>query len=56
MGSEKIMSNARNTEIGRYLGIQGSTVSEALKRGEARIQREIKFRKEIEVLKKTTRY
>ncbi|MCE7866938.1 MAG: hypothetical protein DYG83_08935 [Candidatus Brocadia sp. AMX2] len=28
----KIMSNAKNTEIGRYFGIQGSTVSEALKR------------------------
>ncbi|RIK03014.1 MAG: hypothetical protein DCC43_01495 [Candidatus Brocadia sp.] len=39
----KIMSNAKNTEIGRYFGIQGSTVSEALKRV---------FRKEIEVLKK----
>lgn len=48
----KIMSNAKNTEIGRYFGIQGSTVSEALKRVETRIKREGKFRKEIEVLKK----
>ncbi|GIK11834.1 MAG: hypothetical protein HBSIN01_07690 [Candidatus Brocadia sinica] len=50
------MSNAKNTEIGRYFGIQGSTVSEALKRVETRIKREGKFRKEIEVLKKTIRY
>ncbi|MCK6469259.1 MAG: hypothetical protein L6Q53_13845 [Candidatus Brocadia sinica] len=48
----KIMSNAKNTEIGRYFGIQGSTVSEALKRVETRIKREGKFRKELEVLKK----
>ncbi|MCQ3918525.1 MAG: hypothetical protein DPW20_14325 [Candidatus Brocadia sp.] len=38
----KIMSNAKNTEIGRYF--------------ETRIKREGKFRKEIEVLKKTIRY
>ncbi|HHT9137489.1 MAG TPA: REP-associated tyrosine transposase [Candidatus Wunengus sp. YC60] len=48
----KIMSNAKNTEIGKSFGIQGSTVSEALKRAEARIQREKKFQKEIEALKK----
>lgn len=46
------MSNVKDTEIGRCFGIQGSTVSEALKRVETRIKRESKFRKEIEVLKK----
>lgn len=41
----------KNTEFGRYFGIQGSTGREALKRGKTRIKSETKFRKEIEVLK-----
>ncbi|HDY68392.1 hypothetical protein LCGC14_1616090 [marine sediment metagenome] len=48
----KIMSNTKNIEIGRYFGIKGSTVSEALKRVETRIKRDKKFQKEIEALKK----
>lgn len=46
------MNNTKNREIGRYFGIKGSTVSEALKRVETRIKRDRKFQKEIEMLKK----
>ena len=47
----KIMSNAKNIEIGRYFGVKGSTVSEALKGVETRIKRDKKYQKEIEILK-----
>ncbi len=47
----KMMSNAKNIEIGRYFGIKGSTVSEALKGVETRIKRDKKFQKEIKILK-----
>lgn len=47
----KIMSNAKNVEIGQYFGIKGSTVSEALKGVKTRIKRDKKFQKETEVLK-----
>jgi putative transposase len=47
----KTMSNAKNIEIGRYFGIRGSTVSEALKEVETRIKQDKKYQKEIEILK-----
>lgn len=47
----KVMSNAKNIEIGRYYGVKGSTVSEALKEVETRIKRDKKYQKEIEILK-----
>lgn len=50
------MSTAKNTEIVRYFGMQWSTVSESLKKGETRIKRDKIFQKEIEVFKKTIRY
>ncbi|MDR4497730.1 MAG: transposase [Candidatus Scalindua sp.] len=48
----KIGSKTKNSEIGRYFGIKGSTVSETLKRVEARIKTEKKLQKEIEALNK----
>lgn len=47
----KIMSDAKNVEVGRYFGIKGSTVSEALKGVETRMKIDKKFQKEIAVLK-----
>lgn len=45
------LSNEKNVAVGRYFGIKGSTVSEALKRVEAKIKRDVIFQKEIEVLR-----
>jgi len=45
------LSNEKNIEVGRYFEIKGSTVSEALKRVEAKIKRDVIFQKEIEVLR-----
>lgn len=48
----KILSNAKNVEIGKSFGIKGSTVSTILKVVEVRLRRDKKYQQEIKKLKK----
>jgi putative transposase len=47
----KILSGGRGKEIGRYFGIKGSAVSDAIRRLEGRLDREGRLRERVEFLK-----
>ena len=47
----KIVSGEKGKEIGRHFGIKGSAVSDAIKRIEARLDKESRLRRRIEFLK-----
>jgi hypothetical protein len=47
----KIVSGEKGKEIGRHFGIKGSAVSDAIKRIEARLNKESQLRRRIEFLK-----
>ena len=47
----KIVSGEKGKEIGRHFGIKGSAVSDAIKRIEARLDKESQLRRRIEFLK-----
>jgi len=48
----KILSGERGKEIGRYFGIKGSAVSDAIRRLEGRLGRESQLRERVEFLKR----
>jgi len=47
----KVVSGEKGREIGRHFGIKGPAVSNAIKRIEARLDKESQLRKKIEFLK-----
>jgi chromosomal replication initiation ATPase DnaA len=47
----KILSGEKGKEIGRHFGIKGSAVSDAIKRIEARLDKESRLRRRVEFLK-----
>jgi DNA-binding MarR family transcriptional regulator len=47
----KILSGEKGKEIGRHFGIKGPAVSDAIKRIEARLDKESRLRRRIEFLK-----
>jgi chromosomal replication initiation ATPase DnaA len=47
----KILSGKKGKEIGRYFGIKGPAVSDAIKRIEGRLDKESQLRERIESLK-----
>jgi chromosomal replication initiation ATPase DnaA len=46
----KILTGEKGKEIGRYLGIKGPAVSDAIKRLEGRLDKESRLRERIEFL------